>query len=210
MENDMNLTAPPPTPTGSFDDDVLVRVVTIAPTPLLPGEKETDYETIATNIVVASEPQDAIEEYLVRDVIDLTWETLRFRRLKAGILRASMGAGVGAILDDVGFPYDERGALAEQWAAGDKSARKKVDAVLIKAGLTIDDVTAKTLSSQMDDFERIDRMLSSVEARRNNALREIDRHREAAGAAVRRAIDEVEDAEFRDVDTGEIIKAPAS
>jgi hypothetical protein len=47
-------------------------------------------------------------------------------------------------------------------------------------------------------------MLASAEARRNNALREIDRHREALGGAVRQAIDEVQDAEFRDVDTGEV------
>ena len=47
-------------------------------------------------------------------------------------------------------------------------------------------------------------MLASAEARRNNALREIDRHRDAAGAAVRQAIDEVEDVEFRDVETGEV------
>ena len=33
-------------------------------------------------------------------------------------------------------------------------------------------------------------------ARRNNALREIERHRAALGAAVRQAIDEVQDAEF--------------
>jgi hypothetical protein len=197
-------------PTGSSDDDVLVRVATIVPAPLLPGEEETDYDTIAVNIVDASKPRNAIEEYLIRDVIDLTWETLRFRRLKAGILRASMDAGVRAILDGVGVPYEDRGALAERWAAGDKNARKKIDAILTKAGLTIDDVTAKTLTSQMDNFERLDRMLSSAEARRNNALREIDRHREALGAAIRRKIDEVEDAEFRDVETGETCKEPAS
>jgi hypothetical protein len=46
-------------------------------------------------------------------------------------------------------------------------------------------------------------MLASAEARRNNALREIDRHREALGAAMRRAVDVVEDAEFREVETGE-------
>jgi hypothetical protein len=85
-----------------------------------------------------------------------------------------------------------------------------VDAVLVRAGLTIDETTAKTLESKIDVFERIDRMLASAEARRNNALREIDRYRDAAGTAVRRAIDEVEDIEFRDVETGEISGEPAA
>jgi hypothetical protein len=64
------------------------------------------------------------------------------------------------------------------------------------------------LELKLDVFERIDRMLASAEARRNNALREIDRHREAAGAAARRALDQVEDVEFRDVETGETSGAP--
>ena len=74
--------------------------------------------------------------------------------------------------------------------------------VLEKAGLTMDDVFAETLPDQIDCFERIDRMLASAEARRNNALHEIDRHRETLGAAVRQAVDEIEDAEFQDVETG--------
>jgi hypothetical protein len=60
------------------------------------------------------------------------------------------------------------------------------------------------IAKKIDTFERIDRMLSSSETRRNDALREIDRHRSALGAAVRQAIDKVEDVEFRDVETGEV------
>ncbi len=63
------------------------------------------------------------------------------------------------------------------------------------AGLTINEITAKTLEHYLDSFERLDRMLASAEARRNNALREIDRHRSAVGPAVRQAIDEAEDVE---------------
>ena len=90
------------------------------------------------------------------------------------------------------------------WAAGDKEARKEVEAALAKAGLTIDEVTAKTLEKKLNSFERLDRMLASAEARRNNALREIDRHRDALGGGVRRSIEEIEDAEFRDVETGKV------
>jgi hypothetical protein len=68
--------------------------------------------------------------------------------------------------------------------------------------LTIDEVSAKTIESKLDSFERLDRMLASAEARRNNALREIERHRAALGGAARRSVEEIEDAEFRDVETG--------
>jgi hypothetical protein len=187
--------------------DVLDRVVTIAPAPLLPGEKQADYSDVAVRIVRAANPRDAIEEFLIRDGIDLTWEILRLRRVKTGIVKASMSAGVYEILKGLGHgprsgPF-YAWELGEKWAAGDKDARKEVEAALAKAGLTIDEVTARTLESKLDSFERLDRMLASAEARRNNALREIDRHRSALGAAMRQVLDEVEDAEFRDVETGE-------
>jgi hypothetical protein len=208
----MQNTKPPPLSLGppSAHVNVLDRVTAIAPAPLLPGEKEADYTALAGSIVGVYRPKDAIEDFLIRDVIDLTWEVVRLRHIKAGVLKASMDAGVQGVLAGVGSSYLERDSLSEKWAAGDEGARKKVGAILAKAGLTIDEVTAKTLESKIDVFERIDRMLASAETRRNNALREIDRHRDAAGTAVRRAIDEVEDVEFRDVETGQLSGEPAS
>jgi hypothetical protein len=215
MRNTKPLSLSRGSPVGSPAADVLDRVIAIAPPPLLPGEKEGDYTAIAGRIVGTSRPRDAIEEIMIRDVIDLTWEVLRLRRIKAGMLRASMGAGVDLVLTGVGqpyseYPYTERKRLSQNWAAGDESARKKVDSILAKAGLPIDELMAKTLERKIDVFERLDRMLAGGEARRNNALREIDRHREAAGAATRRAIDEVEDAQFRDVETRQLTGEPAS
>ena len=104
------------------------------------------------------------------------------------------------MLDAIGHgPSDAFGynrELGERWAAGNKSARREVDGALRKAGLTIDEIAAKTAEEKIDTLERLDRMLASAELRRNNALREIDRHREALGGAVRGAIEEIEDAEF--------------
>jgi hypothetical protein len=129
------------------------RVVAIAPAPLLPGEKETDYAEVALRIVRAAKPRDAIEEFLIRDVVDLTWEILRLRRVKAGILTASAGDGVNWVLAGVGHPYKERDTLCHGWLAGDKRARTKVEAILTKAGMTIDEVTAKTLQSNLNSFD---------------------------------------------------------
>jgi hypothetical protein len=176
---------------------------------LLPGEKEADYASLSKRIVGAAMPHDTIEELLIRDVIDLSWEILRLRRAKGGILKTSMNIGLERVLDAVdygrGKSYKYSEELSKMWMAGNKSARKEVEAALHKAQLSVDDVTAKTLESKPDSFERLDRMLASAEARRNNALREIDRHRSAFGAAVRQAINEAEDVEFRDVETGEVI-----
>jgi len=68
---------------------VINRVVAIAPAPLLPGENQADYAEFALRVVKAAHPRDAIEDLLTRDVIDLSWEALRLRRLKAGLLRGA-------------------------------------------------------------------------------------------------------------------------
>ena len=191
----------------SAGTEVLDRVIGIARSPLLPGEEEADYVGVAQRVVAVVQPKDAIEEFLTRDVIDLTWDILRLRRLKARLLRVSAGSGVTNALNRLG--YDERegygsaSTLGSMWASGDESTREEVAAALKTAQLSTDDVMAEALDSRIETFERIDRMLSSAEARRNNALRELDRHRASVGAAARQAIEDVEDVKFRDVETGE-------
>ena len=189
---------------------VVNRAVSIAPAPLLPGEQETDYAEFALAIVKAAHPKDAIEDLLTRDVIDLSWEVLRLRRLKAGLLRAAVSNSIYRLMCRLGYKEVDAWKLAANWAAERKAAQKEVAGALQKAQLTMEDVMAETLEGKIDSFERFDRLLASSEARRNNALREIERHRAAFGAAVRQAIDEVQDAEFRDVDTGEVGGAPPS
>jgi hypothetical protein len=49
-------------------------------------------------------------------------------------------------------------------------------------------------------LERIDRMVMTMEARRNAAYREAERHRMGLGERLRRAAEQVEDAEFHEVD----------
>jgi hypothetical protein len=118
-----------------------------------------------------------------------------------------MNDGVQKVLDGLGHglgeSYGYTNRLGQGWRAGNKDARKEVEAALKRAGLAIDAVTAKTIESKIDSFERLDSMLASAEARRNNALREIDRHRNVLGTQVRRAIEDVEDAEFQEVDSAE-------
>ena len=43
-------------------------------------------------------PSDILEQIWVRDVVDLTWETLRLRRLKAQFLTATAHEGLAMVL----------------------------------------------------------------------------------------------------------------
>jgi hypothetical protein len=66
-------------------------------------------------------------------------------------------------------------------------------------GLTMDAVVAQALLADIDSFERIDRMVMNAEARRNAALRELERHRTTLALALRQASDDVVEADFEDV-----------
>jgi hypothetical protein len=70
----------------------------IAPASLLPGEDEAGYAGLSAHFVAAVKPIDFVERLLLRDAIDLTWDILRLRRMKAGLLRVAAGKGVRKIL----------------------------------------------------------------------------------------------------------------
>ena len=190
--------------------DIVQLIIGIAPAPLLPTESEADYLGVAARIVAVAQPKDPIEEFLTRDVVDLIWEILRLRRSKGGLLRAAASKGVHRILSTIGYGHDPyRDSVgyfdfAAKWASGNASVRREFEEMLKEAGFTMDEVMAEAFATVIDPFERIDRLLASAEARRNNALREIDRHREALGAAMRRGVEEVQDAQFQDVETGPV------
>jgi hypothetical protein len=69
-----------------------------------------------------------------------------------------------------------------------------VEAALAAAGLTIEGVNAWSLMRRINEIERIDRMLTTAEARRHLALRELDRHRATLARTLRRAVTAVEEA----------------
>ena len=73
---------------------------------------------------------------------------------------------------------------------------------LAATGQTLEAVRAKAFVASIDVIERIDRMVMAAKARRNAALRELERHRAALAEALRRATDDVVDADFEDVAAG--------
>jgi hypothetical protein len=101
------------------------RVAGIASAALLPGEQEAEYATHVARIVSVAKPREAIEEILTRDAIDLTWEILRLRRMKVGLLRASIGSGIERVMRNVGYNLIAAGEIATSWAPGEKARRMK-------------------------------------------------------------------------------------
>lgn len=185
------------------------RLSCLGPPPLLEGESSADYGDLLARVSAAVEPADILEEIFVRDVVDLSWEALRLRRLKAALLESSQHRGIRE-LSKLFFGYSEMDDIAEGWQKRDKQVVRQAERALSSAGLTREHVMAETLSVKLDNIERIDRLIASAEARRNAALREVDRHRSAIAQTLRRAIEEPEDAEFEVVENGQSISRDPS
>jgi hypothetical protein len=168
------------------------------PSPLTEGEDARQYNELQAGFSATIKPKDFLEEMWTRDAVDLTWDILRMRRLKTGLLTSVMPEGMDKILKQL-LGWEEAHDLSKAWSARDPEAIKSVDELLAARGLTMELAAARGFEARIDTFERIDRMAMAAEARRNSALREIERHRASFAQALRQASDEVIEAGYQDV-----------
>jgi hypothetical protein len=200
MERWMNSANPKHSTTPTSPPERAGRLALFGPPPLLEGEDTAAYDEFLVRISGALKPADILEEIWVRDVVDLVWEAFRLRRLKANLMTAVAHEGLREILETL-IDWSDAKDLAQAWARRERGAIKQVDELLASAGLTMDAVMAQTLSLKLDDIDRIDRMIANAEGRRNAILREVDRHRTIWGQNVRRAVQQIEAAEIKVIET---------
>ncbi len=181
------------------NDTALARLDFFGPPPLLTGEDFVAYNALLAQVAAAVGPADPVEEIWVRDVVNLTWEILRWHRLKANLITANTYKGVRVLLNPLVTDIDAE-VLAKKWANCEPDAVEEVEKTLASAGLSIDAAVAQTVAIMLSAVERFDRMTMAAEVRRNAALREIDRHRTTLGQALRRASDEIIDAEIKQIE----------
>lgn len=189
--------------------------------PLLEGEDPNAYDELLARVSSRVKPSDILEENWVSDVVNDTWDARRWRRLRASLLAAKVPDALESVLGpifqtdctddgeiirardgcsyDPGDPVSPEEELAIRWAADDPVAIERVEKLLKLAGLTMDAVVARALVRELDSIERLDRLISTAEGRRDAALREIERHRSGFGQALRDATQGI-DAEFETVE----------
>ena len=182
--------------------------VPFGPAPLIEGEDAGAYDELLIRISTAVRPGDIFEEIWVRDIVDLVWEAFRLRRLKACLMtagaRKALATGLAPV---VGLAQAE--GLARSWAARQPGAIAAVEEHLVTAGIGLEGVVAQGLCFELNNIERIDRMIMAAEARRNAALREIDRHRASLGRQLRQAVLEAEAQEVAFAEEGAAARSAA-
>jgi len=111
----------------------------------------------------------------------------------------SVGLDLSTVLDDARACKAKE--LLQDYVRQEPDAVTLIHELLSEAGVRIDDFLAYALAEKLDDIERIDRLATVAESRRNASLREIDRRRAALGQTLRRSVQEIEDGEFKVIGT---------
>jgi hypothetical protein len=91
--------------------------------------------------------------------------------------------------------------LVQDYVRREPDAVTLIHQLLTGAGESMDGLTADALAKHLDYIERIDRLTSVAESRRNASLHEIDRRRAVLGETLRRSVQEIEDGEFEEIES---------
>ena len=171
----------------------------LGPLPLLKGEDRGAYLGLLEEVRKQVSPSDIIEQLFVRDVVDLTWELMRARRLKVGLLHKGQMAAIGK-LQPPNSPQ-ESGSFVSQLAKARAAVSGSVGfseglMALEKRGITLDEINAHAYAMEREAILRLDQAMMQIEARRNFALREIERRRASFSRRLEQGLRQVE-AEFK-------------
>jgi hypothetical protein len=95
--------------------------------PLFAGEDAAAYDSLLRRVTDVVKPADVLEEIWLEDVVELSWEVARLRRMKAEFLNSSAHRGLRKLLDGL-LGWKESQDLTAQWAGKDPDAVKLVEA----------------------------------------------------------------------------------
>jgi hypothetical protein len=183
-------------PISSNPTNPLAAQLYLPPPPVVLDPEASSYNTLIARLAAEVRPSDLPEQIWLREVADHIWEIGRVRRAKVSTIEGATEEGLRLVLDSLGV--EGAAPLAARWAAGDADAVKAVDATLARAELGMGPVRAQALCLQLDRIERLDRLEGDAIARRDQAIRDIRRHRAQFAEALRRAALAAEEGATRD------------
>lgn len=149
---------------------------------LLPGESHEKYETLRDAIIADIQPQTTIEWLWVSDLIELSWDILRYRRLRQKLLQTSREAAIRAGLEKIelaGIHGDGQVAArryikknAAVWRCDPLSAIE-IENRLLAHEIDTDAINLEVIIQSRELYLLFDSLLSTAQSRRIVLLREI-------------------------------------
>jgi hypothetical protein len=168
--------------------------------PLLITESADEFDSLRDAFEQEINPRGIIEQMYVHDISSIVWEILRLRRCKVVIINAAFCKALENLLEQLlrrPGPYDfsleaKAKALAQAWFT-DQEAKKQVSEILSRYDLDETAIEAEAIRRSSSDLELLDRMLTSLESRRNKALGCVAEYRASLGQQLRESADRIID-----------------
>jgi hypothetical protein len=168
--------------------------------PLLITESADEFDAVRDAFEQEIKPHGIIEQMYVHDISSIVWEILRLRRCKVVIINSAFRSALQNLLKQVlrqpgQYQYeveDEAEALAQAWFT-DQEAKKQVSEILSRFDLDESAIEAEAIRRSSSDLELLDRMLTSLESRRNKALGCVAEYRASLGHQLRESADRIID-----------------
>jgi len=169
--------------------------------PLLSAESADEFASLRKQLENEIHPEGPIDQIYVDDFATLIWEILRLRRYKTIMIDNHRRDALRGVLmqllcdDDYDQPYDkalDAKDLACSWFDS-KKAQARVAKLLRKFQMDEAAIEAEAFRLCSEDLERLDRMLTALEFRRDRALRSIAEYRQILSRQLRQAADRILD-----------------
>ena len=158
----------------------------VQPAHLMPGESLADYNALRDMIIEELSPQSGIEWLWVADLVELSWEIIRYRTLRQEMLHVRRQDAIEAMLQRIDLtcipPADRPAARdqirfnSDQWR-NDPTVSAEIEARLGARGIDDSSVNAEVLIQAKELLILFDNLMQSAQARRIVLLREINRRR---------------------------------
>jgi hypothetical protein len=168
--------------------------------PLLITESADDFDSLRDAFEQEIKPRGIIEQMYVHDISAIVWEILRLRRCKMMIINSAFRSALEHLLVELlrrpgqngYYMKDKAQALAHAWFT-DQEAKKQVSETLSRFDLDESAIEAEAIRRSSADLELLDRMLTSLESRRNKALGCVAEYRASLAHQLRQTADRVID-----------------
>jgi hypothetical protein len=168
--------------------------------PLLITESAEEFDALRDAFEREIKPRGIIEQMYVHDICSIVWEILRLRRCKVLIINVAFRSALQHLLvqllkgpDEYGYEVENQAqALAHAWFT-DQEAKKQVSETLSRFDLDESAIEAEAIRKSFSELELLDRMLSSLESRRNKALGCVAEYRASLAHQLRESADRIID-----------------
>ncbi len=153
---------------------------------LLSFESQRDHGLLEEAIRNHFGPRNLLDEMWCAEILETTWETNRLQLFKRQILNSAKPAALRNLLGSITDNTDPEGIdeLSFRWFS-QKSAKKKVAAMLEEAGLDESAIDAEAYRLVLAEIVQIDRRLTELAERRDEIVRLIEDYRAGVAAPVR-------------------------